>query len=275
MPSNVAVPYMNAWVMMLTLASRIGDPVALEVADQVVERPGRRGVVRRRLGVGLLGQHSRAPALRSARVYQWRFRPVRTTPLMRRRRRAPGRRGRTRRRRAGACRGARRERAIGMKMTADDRNAMPADAKATQRVLGDDPGARREDQRDDGRDRRLEDHRAGDVAHRQRVLALADPDDRVELLGQLGRDRGDDQGEQRGVDAERGREVLDGVDEEERADDDQAERGQDLEVDDPQPRARAGSSRWARTVEPVEAQRREVRGVDVGSASKWPLTYQA
>ena len=24
MPSNVAVPYMNAWVMMLTFASRIG-----------------------------------------------------------------------------------------------------------------------------------------------------------------------------------------------------------------------------------------------------------
>ena len=45
MPSKVAVPYMNAWVMMLTLASRIGTQCALEVADQVVERPGLRGVV--------------------------------------------------------------------------------------------------------------------------------------------------------------------------------------------------------------------------------------
>ena len=48
----------------------------------------------------------------------------------------------------------------------------------------------------DGRDGGLEDHRARDVAHRQGVLALADPDDRVELLGQLGRDRRDDEGEQ-------------------------------------------------------------------------------
>ena len=45
MPSNVAVPYMNAWVMMLTLASRIGT-YALRSSDQVVERARLRGVVR-------------------------------------------------------------------------------------------------------------------------------------------------------------------------------------------------------------------------------------
>ena len=57
-------------------------------------------------------------------------------------------------------------------------------------------------------------------------------------------------------------EVLDRVDEEDRADDDQAEGHEDLEVHDPQARARPGR-RDARPVEPVEAQRREVLGIDV------------
>ena len=44
MPSKTAVPYMNAWVMMLTFASRSGDVLALEVGDQVVRRASvRRG----------------------------------------------------------------------------------------------------------------------------------------------------------------------------------------------------------------------------------------
>ena len=57
--------------------------------------------------------------------------------------------------------------------------------------------------------------------------------------------------------------VLDRVDEEDRPEDDQPERGEDLEVDDPQPRhGRVDPMRG--TVEPVEPERREVLGVDVG-----------
>ena len=123
------------------------------------------------------------------------------------------------------------------------------------------PCVGREQQRDDRRDRRLEDHRPGDVAHRQRVLALADPDDGVELLRQLGGDRGDDEGEERLVQAERRREVLDGADEEVRADDDQAERREDLDVDDPQARRGGGILDVAR-VEVAESERREVLDVD-------------
>ena len=63
------------------------------------------------------------------------------------------------------------------------------------------PGDVADDQGDEGqrhrhRDRGLEDHRTRDVAHRQGVLALADPQDAVELLRQLGRDRGDHEREQ-------------------------------------------------------------------------------
>ena len=56
---------------------------------------------------------------------------------------------------------------------------------------------------------------------------------------------------------------LDRVDEEDGADDDQPERGEDLQVDDPQARHGRVVAMGA-DVEPVEAQRREVRGVDVG-----------
>ena len=59
-----------------------------------------------------------------------------------------------------------------------------------------------EDQADPDRDRRLEDHRAGDVAERQRVLAFAHPEEAVDLLRQLGRQRRQDQGQDEGLDAE-------------------------------------------------------------------------
>ena len=52
------------------------------------------------------------------------------------------------------------------------------------------------------RDRRLEDHRAGDVAQRQAVLALADPEDAVDLLGQLRCERREDQREHEWLDAQ-------------------------------------------------------------------------
>ena len=58
-------------------------------------------------------------------------------------------------------------------------------------VAGELPG--REDQADRDRERALEHHGPGDVAERQRVLALADPEHRVELLRQLGGDRRDQQ----------------------------------------------------------------------------------
>ena len=59
-----------------------------------------------------------------------------------------------------------------------------------------------EDEPDPDRDRRLEDHRAGDVAERQRVLAFADPEEAVDLLGQLGRQRSEDQSQDDGLDSE-------------------------------------------------------------------------
>ena len=120
-----------------------------------------------------------------------------------------------------------------------------------------------EEQGDDRGDRRLEHHRPRDVAHRQRVLALADPDHGVELLGQLGRDRGDDEREQRLVEAERRRQVLDGADEEVRTEDDERKGGDDLEVDHPEPgRVRVLGEPAA--IEPAEPERGEVLGVGRG-----------
>ena len=58
-------------------------------------------------------------------------------------------------------------------------------------------------------------------------------------------------------------EVLDGSDEDDRAEDDQGQGRDDLEVDDPQPRdRRIGAVRAP--VDAVEAQRREVLGIHVG-----------
>ena len=57
------------------------------------------------------------------------------------------------------------------------------------------------------------------------------------------------------------RQVLDGVDEEERPDDDQAEGGQDLDVDDAETRHDALAVRRGR-IDAVEAERREIVEVD-------------
>ena len=84
-------------------------------------------------------------------------------------------------------------------------------------------------------------------------------------------------GEQRAVDVRAWvARWLDGVDEEDRADDDQAERGDDLQVDDAQ---QAGRDR-VRRGGTLGSRRRKRSGArsdasTSGSASKWPLTYQA
>src|ERR1700709_2226409 len=59
-----------------------------------------------------------------------------------------------------------------------------------------------EDQADSNRDHRLEDHRPGDVAEGQRVLAFAHPEEAVDLLRQLGRQRRQDQRQDQGLDAD-------------------------------------------------------------------------
>ena len=51
---------------------------------------------------------------------------------------------------------------------------------------------------DGGDDRALKDHGTGDVADRQGVLPLADPDNAVEFLRQLGCNRCDDHGQNEG-----------------------------------------------------------------------------
>src|SRR5918992_1865227 len=112
----------------------------------------------------------------------------------------------------------------------DDGGRQEGDPGRRERHVGtgaDDPRSRGEEQGEDGGDARLEHHRSGDVAHRQRVLALAHPDDAVELLGQLGGDGRDDQREDGRVDRELLRKMLDGVHEEDRADEDQPECGED------------------------------------------------
>ncbi len=86
-------------------------------------------------------------------------------------------------------------------MKAIDPNAIPADAKlSTLAALMVQASAARM-MPIDGGDARLKDHRAGDVAQRQRVLTLAYPDQAVELLGQLGGDGRDDQRQQGRVEA--------------------------------------------------------------------------
>ena len=61
----------------------------------------------------------------------------------------------------------------------------------------------REDQADGHREGALEDHRAGDVAQGERVLALPDPEHGVELLRQLGGDGSDEQRDEQRVGPER------------------------------------------------------------------------
>ena len=72
----------------------------------------------------------------------------------------------------------------------------------------------------------------------------------------------DDQREERLVHAERGRQVLDGIDEEDRSEHDERESDDDLEVHD-----RAGAALPGRPVrrrvEPMEPERREIARVDL------------
>ena len=84
----------------------------------------------------------------------------------------------------------------------------------------------------------------------------------LNFSGQLRGDRRDDERQQHLVDAELAGEVLDGIDEEDGPDDDQAEGGEDLEVDDPEPRDRRIRPMRA-AVDAMEAERSEVLGIDV------------
>src|SRR5581483_6633525 len=79
------------------------------------------------------------------------------------------------------------------------------------------------------RDAALEHHRAADVAHGQRVLALAHPDDAVELLRQLRRQGRDDQGQRQRRHADLVRDVLEVYDEDLGADDDERQSGRQLQ----------------------------------------------
>ena len=79
------------------------------------------------------------------------------------------------------------------------------------------------------RDRGLERHRAGDVADRQRVLAVAHPQDRVGLLRQLGGQRREHEREHERRDAERLGDRLDRGHEQLGAADDRRQRDDELE----------------------------------------------
>ena len=77
----------------------------------------------------------------------------------------------------------------------------------------------------------LEHHRARDVAEGQGILAVPHPEDGVELLGQLGRERRQDQGYKAGGQAEAFGGVLDGVHEEVGSGQDHPEARERLEQD--------------------------------------------
>ena len=103
------------------------------------------------------------------------------------------------------------------------------------------------------RDRRLEDHRAGDVAEREAVLAVADPEEAVGLLGQLGRQRREHEREHQRLDADvlGDRDQL--LDEEVRAADDRRQADDELQHDRRRcggSSARCGRSRGARSPRP-------------------------
>ena len=75
--------------------------------------------------------------------------------------------------------------------------ASPSAAESTAKVSRSQLGER---EAEGDRDRRLEDHRPGDVSQRQAVLPLADPEEAVRLLRQLGGQRGEDQREDERLD---------------------------------------------------------------------------
>ena len=136
---------MNAWVMMLTFASRIGHELALEVGDQALDVAGRPTGRRQARAAGasvvfsvsmraLLADPAapRTPRgrvdLTVGRVYTARdlgSRSAELNPPRRRPARPRGRRGRTRRRRAARGPVSRRERDIGMKIAAVDEERDP------------------------------------------------------------------------------------------------------------------------------------------------------
>ena len=86
-----------------------------------------------------------------------------------------------------------------------------------------------EDQADPDRDHRLEDHRAGDVAEGEGVLAFADPEEAVDLLRQLGRQRRQDQGQDERLDADAVGDLQQLFDEEVGAADHRPEADQELD----------------------------------------------
>ena len=96
-----------------------------------------------------------------------------------------------------------------------------------ERELVELPVGEREAERD--RDRRLEDHRAGDVPERQAVLAVADPEEAVRLLGQLGGQRREDQREHERLDPDVLGDVDQLLDEQVRAADDRGQPDDELE----------------------------------------------
>src|SRR5438093_571187 len=97
---------------------------------------------------------------------------------------------------------------------------------------------RREEHAQGHRNRRLEHHRAGDVAKRDDVLAVFGPDETVGGLGELGGERCENEGHEQRVEVHRVREVLDERREEFRADKDRGERDERLCEHQPQGRAR-------------------------------------
>ncbi len=157
-----------------------------------------------------------------------------------------------------------------MKIAADEMNAIPADANAMY-----EPGATTQDSL-----AKISATTVGIVDWKtiapvilpiaKRVLALAHPDDGVELLRQLGRDRGDDEGEEQAVDVELLGEVLDGVDEEDRTEHDQPERDNDLEVHHTQPR-NGGFTPVRASVDAMEPEWREFLGVHLSLRLEVPL----
>src|SRR5437660_8516301 len=84
------------------------------------------------------------------------------------------------------------------------------------------------------RNGRLEHHRAGDVAERDHVLAVARPDQAVRRLRQLGRERREDERHEQRAEAHRVREVLDEVGEEPRTHNDRGESEDGLRAHQPQ-----------------------------------------
>ena len=123
--------------------------------------------------------------------------------------------------------------------------------------------------------RRLEDHRARDVAHREGVLAprtqmieLNFSGSSVAIGAMTSASSGSSTPNVR-------RDVLDRVHEEDRAEDDEPERHEDLEVHDPQ--ARHVRLRAVRVpVEPMEAERRECLAARPRHRPRsGPCTYQA